>query len=106
MLNSSTLVAVYEYSLRRNRITVLTVTYQGLPDSLHHWRYHQVDLVWFRAALPILTIGGDHTKYPNGLACVDAYQMLPTVTRAGVWLYPAHGSFYQPAASARSHNTQ
>ena len=81
MLNSSTRVAVCEYSLRRNRMTVLTVTYQGLPDSLHHWRYHQVDLVWCGAALPILTRRGDHTKYPNGLACVDAYQMLPTVTR-------------------------
>ena len=81
-------------------MTVLTVTYQGLPDSLHHWRYHQVDLVWCGAALPILTRRGDHTKYPNGLACVDAYQMLPTVTRGPIWPYPVREVFYQGPTSA------
>ena len=92
MLNSSTLVAVCEYSLRRNRMTVLTVTYQGLPDSLHHWRYHQVVLVWCGAALPILTIFVHVTSAPVWLVWIlppAVYHCLPNITRGPIWLCPA-----------------
>ena len=31
---------------------------------------------------------GDHTKRPEWSACAGAYQMLPNITRAVIWLYP------------------
>ena len=47
--------------------------------------------MWAPAAdpLPILTRVGHHTKSPECLACVGAYQMLPDFTMAPIWLDPA-----------------
>ena len=74
-------------------LIVFTISYQTVPEYLHHWRDCLVGLVWCGAALPILTGSVHVTSALVWLVWIllpAVYHCLPNITRSSIWLDPAH----------------